>query len=109
MFMISCSWYVAGVCIQTIILPWSALVLFPVSIMYWCLMLHYCMLGPDLQRLDALSRSPLQSMVNDCLEGSTSIRVFPQDQNFVHKFGTAADTNRSALLNFVSAQRRLGI
>jgi ABC-type multidrug transport system fused ATPase/permease subunit len=109
MFMISCSWYVAGVCIQTIILPWSALVLFPVSVMYWCLMLHYRMSGPDLQRLDALSRSPLQSMVNECLEGSTSIRVFQQDRNFVHKLGTAADTNSSALLNFVSAQRWLGI
>jgi ATP-binding cassette, subfamily C (CFTR/MRP), member 1 len=48
-------------------------------------------------------------MVSECLEGSTSIRVFQQDQNFVHKFGTAADINSSALLNFVSAQRWLGI
>ena len=109
MFMISCSWYVAGVIIQITILPWSALAIVPVSAMYWVLMLHYRMSGPDLQRIDALSRSPLQSMVNECLEGSTSIRVFRQRQNFLHKFRDAADTNSSALLNFVSAQRWLGI
>merc|ERR1712226_919147 len=43
MFMISCSWYVAGVCIQCSILPWSALAIFPVTVMYWYLMLHYRM------------------------------------------------------------------
>jgi ABC-type multidrug transport system fused ATPase/permease subunit len=109
MFMISCSWYVAGVIIQCTILPWSALVVFPVSAMYWILMLHYRLSGPDLQRIDALSRSPLQSMVNEGLEGSTSIRVFRQERNFVNKFRDNADTNSSALLNFVSAQRWLGV
>lgn len=109
MFMISCSWYVAGVVIQVTILPWSALAVFPVSAMYWILMYHYRMSGPDLQRIDALSRSPLQSMVNECLEGSTSIRIFRQDKNFVNRFRGVADVNSSALLNFVSAQRWLGV
>jgi ABC-type multidrug transport system fused ATPase/permease subunit len=108
MFLISCSWYVAGVTIQCTILPWSALAVGPVSLMYWYLMLHYRRSGPDLQRIDALSRSPLQSMVSECLEGSTSIRVFAQDARFVGLFRGAADTNTSALLNFVSAQRWLG-
>ena len=109
MFMISCSWYVAGVAVQVTILPWSAIAIFPVSAMYWFLMLHYRKSGPDLQRLDALSRSPLQSMVSECLEGSSSIRVFRQDTNFVKRFRDVADMNSSALLNFVSAQRWLGI
>ncbi|KAG7359453.1 multidrug transporter membrane ATP-binding component [Nitzschia inconspicua] len=109
MFVISCSWYVAGVCIQIAILPWTAAALFPVSGIYWLLMLHYRHSGPDLQRIDALSRSPLQSMVSECLEGSTSIRVFCQDKNFTHRFHGISDTNSSALLNFVSAQRWLGV
>ncbi|KAL3924691.1 MAG: hypothetical protein SGILL_000891 [Bacillariaceae sp.] len=109
MFIISCSWYVAGICIQVGILPWTALVLFPVSAMYYILMLHYRHSGPDLQRIDALSRSPLQSMVNECLEGSTSIRIFGQDLNFLHRFHGIANINSGALLNFVSAQRWLGV
>jgi ABC-type multidrug transport system fused ATPase/permease subunit len=109
MLLISWSWYFAGIAVQISILPWSAMALVPVSIMYWVLVLHYRLSGPDLQRLDALSRSPLQSMVTECLEGSTSIRVYNQDKNFVNRFRTVLDSNSSALLNFVSAQRWLGI
>ncbi len=109
MLMISCSWYVAGVIIQCTILPWCFFVIAPVSVMYWVLMKHYRLSGPDLQRLDALSRSPLQSMVSEGLEGSTSIRVFCQADNFVKKFRNNADANCSALLNFVSAQRWLAV
>ena len=109
MLMISCSWYVAGVIIQCSILPWCFFVIAPVSAMYFLLMRHYRLSGPDLQRLDALSRSPLQSMVSEGLEGSTSIRVFCQAENFVSKFRDNADANCSALLNFVSAQRWLAV
>ncbi|KAL3764321.1 hypothetical protein ACHAW5_008918 [Stephanodiscus triporus] len=107
--MISCSWYVAGVTIQCTILPWCIFVIVPVSVMYWVFMRHYRLSGPDLQRLDALSRSPLQSMVSEGMEGSTSIRVFCQAENFVNKFRENADANCSALLNFVSAQRWVGL
>ncbi|CAJ1954764.1 unnamed protein product [Cylindrotheca closterium] len=107
--MISWSWYFAGIAIQFTILPWTAAAIVPVSVMYWVLALHYRLSGPDLQRLDALSRSPLQSMVSECLEGSTSIRVYHQDKNFVDRFQSIVDSNSSALLNFVSAQRWLGI
>lgn len=109
LLLISWSWYFAAIAIQISILPWSATAIVPVSIMYWVLVLHYRLSGPDLQRLDALSRSPLQSMVTECLEGSTSIRVYHQDRNFVNRFRKVMDSNSSALLNFVSAQRWLGI
>eukprot|EP00980_Cylindrotheca_fusiformis_P019578 scaffold6784_cov108-Cylindrotheca_fusiformis.AAC.20 len=109
MFLISWSWYFAGIGIQISILPWSAAAIIPVSVMYWVLVLHYRQSGPDLQRLDAISRSPMQSMVTECLEGSTSIRVYHQDKNFVNRFRKVMDSNSSALLNFVSAQRWLGV
>ena len=109
MFMLSCSWYLTAVVLQIAILPWSALSIVPVSLMYWFLMLRYRMSGPDLQRIDALSRSPLQSMVGECLEGATSIRVFNQDEHFVARYRSVADANSSAILNFVSAQRWLGV
>jgi ABC-type multidrug transport system fused ATPase/permease subunit len=40
MFMISCSWYVAGVCVMVSIIPWMALAVFPVTVLYWMLLLH---------------------------------------------------------------------
>ena len=43
------------------------------------------------------------------LEGYATIRVFGQRKNFVNNFFSATDSSGSALLNFVSAQRWLGV
>ncbi|VEU37559.1 unnamed protein product [Pseudo-nitzschia multistriata] len=109
MFIISCSWYVASIAVQVAIIPWSALALFPVSMLYLLFMHYYRLTGPDLQRIDALSRSPIQSMISECLEGSTSIRIFHQKVNFVRKFEEIVDVNSSALLNYISVQRWLSL
>jgi ATP-binding cassette subfamily C (CFTR/MRP) protein 1 len=133
MLMISCSWYVAGVVVMCTILPWTGLALLPVTVLYWVIMLHYRRSGADLQRLDAVSRSPIQAMVTEgkpciprsrrvdpltsymllCeylgLDGCSTIRVFQQERTFVNKYRSMVDLNSSALLNFVSAQRWLGV
>jgi ABC-type multidrug transport system fused ATPase/permease subunit len=64
-FLISCSWFVAGIILMSTILPWMAVAIFPVVVVYWFLLLHYRRTGADLQRLDALSRSPIQAMVSE--------------------------------------------
>jgi len=65
MFLISCSWYVAGVVLMSSILPWMLAAIVPVTITYYFLLLHYRRTGADLQRLDAVSRSPLQAMTSE--------------------------------------------
>jgi ABC-type multidrug transport system fused ATPase/permease subunit len=93
------------VSVVVIILPWLILAIVPITIAYYYLLLHYRKSGSDLQRLDAVSRSPLQAMVSEALDGSSTIRVFQQQPTFFHRFHTAVDVNSAALLNFVSAQR----
>jgi hypothetical protein len=46
---------------QSSILPWIILGIVPVSIIYFFIQLYYRMSGPDLQRIDAMSRSPIQA------------------------------------------------
>ena len=94
-----------GVSVVVIIIPWLILAIFPITVAYYYLLLHYRKSGSDLQRLDAVSRSPLQAMVSEALDGSSTIRVFHQQDTFFARFHTAVDINSSALLNFVSAQR----
>jgi ABC-type multidrug transport system fused ATPase/permease subunit len=65
MLMIACSWYVASVLVMCTILPLVGLTLLPVTVLYWVLTLHYRKSGADLQRLDAVSRSPIQAMVTE--------------------------------------------
>jgi ABC-type multidrug transport system fused ATPase/permease subunit len=108
-FLISLGWYFAGVILMATILPYSLAAIIPVSWVYWMILLYYRKSGADLQRLDAVSRSPVQAMVTEGLDGSATIRVFQKQLTFVKKYFHAVDDNTSALLNFVSAQRWLGI
>ena len=89
------------------ILPWIMLGIVPVTIVYWMLLRYYRQTGNDLQRLDAVSRSPVQSMVSEAMDGAASIRTFRQTNCFTERFYKAVDQNSSALLCFVSAQRWL--
>lgn len=109
MFMISNSWLVAGVAVMVAILPYMIFVIVPVTTIYWFVLLHYRRTGADLQRLDAMSRSPIQAMVSEALDGATSIRVFRQESTFLRKFLKAVDNNSSAMLNFVTGQRWLSL
>jgi hypothetical protein len=63
--MIAVSWFVAGIVVMSTILPWTLLVLLPITIMYAMLLNYYRMTGIDLQRLDASSRSPIQALVSE--------------------------------------------
>lgn len=108
-FLISTGWYFTGIFVMISILPYTALAIFPVTLLYAMLLLHYRRTGPDLQRLDAVARSPVQAMVAEGLDGASSIRVFRKEHTFIDKFRAAVDLNSSALLNFVTAQRWLGV
>jgi ABC-type multidrug transport system fused ATPase/permease subunit len=107
--MIASSWFCASIIIMTVIIPYMALALLPVMIIYIFLLMHYRKSGADLQRIDAVSRSPIQAMLAEGLDGSATIKVFRKRQYFLQKFQAAADTNSSAVLNFISAQRWLGV
>lgn len=107
--MIASSWFIAGLCIMCSILPWIALALGPITFAYGVMLLHYRKTGADLQRIDALTRSPIQAMLSEGADGASTIRVFRQGLNFLKRFRVSTDTNSAALLNFISAQRWLGI
>jgi ABC-type multidrug transport system fused ATPase/permease subunit len=61
--MIATSWFAAGVIIMLTILPWIGFALGPALFSYYLLLLHYRKSGTDLQRIDALARSPMQAIV----------------------------------------------
>lgn len=107
--MIALGWGVTAIIVMCVILPWMAFAIFPTIFLYWMLMLHYRKSGADLQRLDAVARSPIQAMLSEALEGHATIRVFGQRDKFISKFFAITDSSSSALLNFISSQRWLGV
>ena len=58
---VSCSWLISAVVVMVSVLPWILLGIVPVTIVYGFIQYYYRMSGPDLQRIDAVSRSPLQA------------------------------------------------
>ena len=107
--LIAFSWFIAGICIMLIILPWIVFVLVPVMVCYFLLQLYYRRSSVDLQRIDAVSRSPIQALVAEGLDGAVTIRVFHRENDFIRKFWSALDENGSAMINFLSAHRWLGV
>ena len=55
------------------------------------------------------SRSRLVLFLSSGIDGSSTIRVFCQGQTFLQRFHVAVDANSSAMLNFISGQRWLGL
>ena len=100
--------YVSGVTVMIGILPIVAASAIPVTVIYVCLLWYYRKTGTDLQRLDALARSPIQAMMTEGMDGVTTIRVLKRESVFLQKYHNVVDNSTSALLNFVSAQRWLG-
>eukprot|EP00986_Skeletonema_menzelii_P000250 scaffold67_cov155-Skeletonema_menzelii.AAC.24 len=109
MLLIALSWFLTALVVMLVILPWMILVMLPVSFCYWSIQIHYRKSGADLHRLDALSRSPLQAMLSEGIEGAATIRTFHKEDTFISRFRVFADKNTSAQMNFLSAQRWLGI
>ncbi len=74
--LVCCGWFFAGVTIMTTILPWIMLLIIPICALYWALTLMYRKSAVDLQRLDAVSRSPLQSLICEGKEMSIFMFLF---------------------------------
>jgi ABC-type multidrug transport system fused ATPase/permease subunit len=59
--MVSFSWLMSAIIVVIAVLPWIMLGMIPVTAVYCLIQYYYRMSGPDLQRIDAVSRSPLQA------------------------------------------------
>mmetsp|Transcript_13592 Transcript_13592/g.25525 ORF Transcript_13592/g.25525 Transcript_13592/m.25525 type:complete len:1381 (-) Transcript_13592:42-4184(-) len=107
--MTASGWFVTGLILQITILPWNVFMLVPIIVVYWLLLLYYRKSAVDLQRLDAISRSPVQADLAEGIDGSSTIKVFGQIEYFEKQFKHALDENTSAMMNFMAAQRWLGV
>lgn len=80
-----------------------------VLFLYVLVLRHYRWSAADLQRLDAVSRSPIQAALAEGLDGSFTIRAYSKNNYFAGKFQNFINENSSAMLNFVASRRWLAI
>jgi len=108
-FIIASSWLVAGQAVMIAVVPYMAVVNAFVLFLYFVILRHYRWSAADLQRLDAVSRSPIQAATAEALDGSTTIRAFHKNLYFLRKFQGFVNDNAGAMLNFVSSRRWLAV
>ena len=107
--MIASSWLVAGQVVMISIVPYMAIINAVVLVTYVMILRHYRWSASDLQRLDAVSRSPIQASLAEGLDGPFTIRAYEKVHYFGDLFQTFIDENSSAMLNFVASRRWLAV
>ena len=108
-FIIACSWLVAGQVVMISTIPFMAAINAFVLFLYILVLRHYRWSAADLQRLDAVSRSPIQASLAEGLDGSSTIRAFQKNTYFLNLFQDFINANGSAMLNFVATRRWLAV
>ena len=63
----------------------------------------------ELQRLDGATRSPIQSLFAECLDGAATIRAFGNSNLFGERQFAHIDLSNRAIWSFQSANRWLGV
>mmetsp|Transcript_13817 Transcript_13817/g.24995 ORF Transcript_13817/g.24995 Transcript_13817/m.24995 type:complete len:441 (+) Transcript_13817:2679-4001(+) len=91
------------------LVPYMAVINLFILLIYVIVLRHYRWSAADLQRLDAVSRSPIQASLAEGLDGSTTIRAFRKNDYFLNLFQKNINDNSSAMLNFVSSRRWLAV
>lgn len=108
-FIIATSWLIAGQAVMIAVVPYMAVLNAVVLVFYIIVLRHYRWSATDLQRLDAISRSPIQASLAEGLDGSFTIRAFGKVNYFAAEFQVYIDENSSAMLNFVASRRWLAV
>ena len=61
------------------------------------------------QQLDSVSRSPIQSLYSEALQGIVSVRAFASEVRYKERLASFLDSNSAAVLTFNTSSRWLGV
>jgi ATP-binding cassette, subfamily C (CFTR/MRP), member 1 len=75
--------YFGILAVVSIATPWFVLMLPPVTVIYYFLQRYYIPAARELQRLEAVTRSPIYSGFNEAVDGIATIRAFRKAEHFV--------------------------
>ena len=76
------------------VLPWFALVVIPMAVLFFFIQKIYVNSSRQLKRLESISRSPIISHFGETLNGVSTIRAFRQQNKFSQHAKTLVDRNQ---------------
>ena len=91
------------------VVPWVLLAIAPLAVMFYFLRRHYLLTARVVKRLESVSRSPVYSILTECLGGLPVIRAFDMGPELIRRFRVAQDKNIQCYYVFLATSRWLGI
>lgn len=101
-------WCLASVCLTLATNYWVLLAVVPLLYQFSKLRAFSLLTSREVKRLDALSRSPIYSLLGEALDGLVTIRAFGRAAYFQAVFMDRVNANTRAYFAFISTSRWLG-
>ena len=79
--------------IMTVIYMFIVIIL-PVGVLFFIIQRFYVSTSRQLKRLESISRSPIYSHFGESLQGSSTIRAFGMEKEFINQSQTLVDKNQ---------------
>ncbi|GAB5356565.1 hypothetical protein AAMO2058_000300900 [Amorphochlora amoebiformis] len=102
-------WLMSSVTVIIAVQPIMSGVICIVLFLYYKLQLYYRKTSVQIQRLDSISRSPIQAHFAETLQGAVTIRSFENQTDFTNVMMSHIDSNARAVLAYSAASRWLGV
>uniref|UniRef100_A0A668AQY3 ABC-type glutathione-S-conjugate transporter n=1 Tax=Myripristis murdjan TaxID=586833 RepID=A0A668AQY3_9TELE len=89
--------------------PFAGVVLLPLTCLYAFIQSFYVATSCQLRRLEAVSRSPIYSHLNETVQGASVIRAFREQNRFILQANRRIDDNQTAYFPRFVATRWLAV
>uniref|UniRef100_A0A8D0F2B5 Canalicular multispecific organic anion transporter 1 n=1 Tax=Strix occidentalis caurina TaxID=311401 RepID=A0A8D0F2B5_STROC len=89
--------------------PFFALIIIPLSIIYYFVLRFYVSTSRQLRRLDSVTRSPIYSHFGETVSGLSVIRAYGHQQRFLKQNESTMDINQKSVHSWIVSNRWLAI
>lgn len=89
--------------------PWLLIAVTPLAVAFFQLRKYYMVTARAVKRLESVTRSPVFSLMGECLNGLPVLRAFKLQPMLMQRYYQAADANFRAYFAFISTSRWLGV
>ncbi|XP_041459432.1 ATP-binding cassette sub-family C member 9-like isoform X1 [Lytechinus variegatus] len=99
----------ASIVVNAVVNPVFLGILVPIAVIFVIIFIYYIRTSRELQRIESISRSPVLAHFSETLGGLATIRAFNEEARFSLAITEHINTNITAFLYLIAAQRWIGI
>ncbi|XP_007942203.1 ATP-binding cassette sub-family C member 4 [Orycteropus afer afer] len=96
---------VGVVAVAVAVIPWVAIPLIPLAIVFFILRRYFLETSRDVKRLESTTRSPVFSHLSSSLQGLWTIRAYKAEERFQELFDAHQDLHSEAWFLFLTTSR----